>query len=222
MEFINKTIPFAFHNQYYEQQRLQHQQYQQQQQHHHQPHLNQSDTTNNYLHNIFAIITHLYLTTPASTQIRFEESLMESHYVPLPKEAQLRIDDALSEMEAMDYREWNDDPLNSHREFYILGSALYFKRYLLASHLPPNDLLDIEVFLRVNGVLQLIDGKTIRDLVIWREIYPKSVERGLVQNDNIYGWVNLLHFISIYMFNLFEREMTCLFLVFQKDAGILP
>lgn len=113
--------------------------------------------------------------------------LIESHYIPLPKEAQLRIDDALGEMEAMDYREWNDEPLKSHREFYILGSALYYRKYLLASHLPPSDLLDIETFLRINGIYMLLDNKLVRDMVVWREIYPKSVERGLAQNDHIYG-----------------------------------
>lgn len=112
------------------------------------------------------------------THARFEESLEHPHYIPLPKEAQLRIDDALSEMEAMDYREWNDEPLKSHREFYILGSAVYFRKYLLASHLPKPDLLDIEAFLRTNGIYLLIDNKPVRELVIWCEIYPKSVNRG--------------------------------------------
>lgn len=115
---------------------------------------------------------------------RFEDSLQEPHYIPLPKEAQLRIDDALSEMEAMDYREWNDEPLKSHREFYILGSAIYFRKYLLASHLPKADLLDIEAFLRTNGIYLLMDSKPVRELVLWYEIYPKSVDRGIYDETN--------------------------------------
>lgn len=109
----------------------------------------------------------------------FETALPEPHHVPLPKEAQLRIDDALGEMEAMDYREWNDEPLKSHREFYIVGSALFYRRYLLASHLPPADLIDIEAYLRMHGILNVLDTQCVRDLVIWQEVYPKSVERGL-------------------------------------------
>lgn len=116
----------------------------------------------------------LSLTLPA--QARFEDSLQESHYIPMPKEGQLRIDDALSEMEAMDYREWNDEPLKSHREFFIVGSALYFRKYLLASHLPKSDLLDIEAFLRTNAIYLFIENRPVRDLVIWREIHPKSMD----------------------------------------------
>lgn len=122
-----------------------------------------------------------------STPGLFEKNLPECHYVPLPKEAQLRIDDALGEMEAMDYREWNDEPLKSHREFYIIGSALWFRSYLLATHLPPSDLLDVEAFLRLHGIFALIEMQSIRDLVIWQEIYPKSVERGLILKDYAYG-----------------------------------
>lgn len=119
----------------------------------------------------------------------FEMAMLEAHYIPLPKEAQLRIDDALGEMEAMDYREWNDEPLKSQREFFIVGSVLYFKTYLLANHLPPADLLDIQSFLRIFGIGKILEQQqqTILDLVIWQEIYPKSVERGLVQSDKIYG-----------------------------------
>lgn len=141
----------------------------------------------NKWHGIFEINSMLFLKSNLNSTLIFEKALPECHYVPLPKEAQLRIDDALGEMEAMDYREWNDEPLKSHREFYIIGSALYFKSYLLASHLPPADIMDIETYLRVHGIFNFIEGQSIRDLVIWQEIYPKSVERGLVFKDCTYG-----------------------------------
>lgn len=106
----------------------------------------------------------------------FEKALLEPHYVPLPKEAQLRIDDALSEMEAMDYREWNDEPLKSQREFFIIGSCLYYKTHLLATHLPPSDLRDIESFLRLNGIFKILEIHNVKDLIVWREIFPSSCE----------------------------------------------
>lgn len=142
----------------------------------------------NRWHGIFEINSILYSKSASfGSNLIFEKALPECHYIPLPKEAQLRIDDALSEMEAMDYREWNDEPLKSHREFYIIGSALYFKSYLLASHLPPADVVDVETYLRVFGIFNFIEKQSIRDLVIWQEIYPKSVERGLVFKDCTYG-----------------------------------
>lgn len=137
--------------------------------------------------NILSIVAQIYMTRD-NNEVLFEQALLEPHFVPLPKEAQLRIDDALGEMLAMDYREWNqDEPLKSHREFFMIGCALYFKSYLLASHLPPSDLTDIEAYLRVFGIFNVIESQTVQDMVLWREIYPKSVERGLVQKDHIYG-----------------------------------
>lgn len=134
----------------------------------------------NDVHRNFAIddicaVTKLLYSQSHPWNTRFEHILQEPHYVVLPKEGQLRIDDALNEMEAMDYREWNDEPLKSQREFYILGSALYFRKYLLASHLSKSDTLDIEAFLRTNGIYLLIENKPVRELIVWREIYPNSV-----------------------------------------------
>lgn len=129
----------------------------------------------NFSINDTCAIMKLLLSMTLPAQARFEDSLQETHYIPLPKEGQLRIDDALSEMEAMDYREWNDEPLKSHREFFILGSALYFRKYLLASHLSKPDLLDIEAFLRTNAIYLFIENRPVRDLVIWREIHLRSM-----------------------------------------------
>lgn len=117
----------------------------------------------------------------------FEEILREVHLVPLPKEAQLRIDDALSEMEAMDYREWNYEPLKSHREFYILGSAVFFKGFLLSSHLPVVDLIDLNAFLRLHGLPRLLAEQSVKDCVLWKEVFLKSCDRGLSVNGKIYG-----------------------------------
>lgn len=119
--------------------------------------------------------------------ILFHESMLEAHLIALPKEAQLRIDDALSEMAAMDYREWNDDPIKSHREFFVIGSALFYDGYLLASHLPVEDLIDINAYLRTMAVTKLMQNPDMREMLVWREVYLKSCERGLVKNDGIYG-----------------------------------
>lgn len=136
--------------------------------------LHQNEEPKNFAIDDICAITKLRYSLSHPWNARFEDILQEPHYVVLPKEGQLRIDDALNEMEAMDYREWNNEPLKSHREFYILGSALYFRKYLLASHLPKSDLLDIEAFLRTNGIYLLIENRPVRELIVWREIYPRS------------------------------------------------
>jgi len=97
--------------------------------------------------------------------------------LPLPKEAQLRIFDALSEMEAMDYRNWNDEPLTTHREFFIYGSALYFDGFLVASLLPPEVRVSVEGFLRCRGIFELLGaapGIRVREMYVWEEIVLPS------------------------------------------------
>uniref|UniRef100_A0A1A9ZU29 Protein inturned n=1 Tax=Glossina pallidipes TaxID=7398 RepID=A0A1A9ZU29_GLOPL len=100
----------------------------------------------------------------------FEEILRESRYLPLPKEAQLRIFDALSEMESMDYRNWNDEPLHTHREFFIYGSVLYFNHFILISQMPLEMRLHTEVSLRCRGIFDFVSRNNVKELYIWEEI----------------------------------------------------
>ncbi|XP_013119161.1 protein inturned [Stomoxys calcitrans] len=99
-----------------------------------------------------------------------EESLKETKYLPLPKEAQLRMFDALSEMEAMDYRNWNDEPLHTHREFFIYGSTLYYDSFMLISQMPLDIRQYIEVFLRCRAVFEFNTKYNTKELYIWEEI----------------------------------------------------
>lgn len=143
---------------------------------------NNEELRNFAIDNICAI-TKLQFSLSHPWNTRFENILQQPLYVTMPTEGKLRIEDALTEMEAMDYREWNDEPLKSHREFYILGSALYFRKYLLTSHLPTSDLLDIESFLRTHGIYLLIENRPVRELIVWREIYPKSISQMNLENE---------------------------------------
>lgn len=114
--------------------------------------------------------------SPAPPQ--FELVLPAAHLVSLPREAQIQIDDALSEFESNDIGDSCED-LDCQRLYTILGCCLYHKGYLLASHLTHTDLLDIHTFLRQEGLLQLNHSESVRSLVIWKEVYPLSVSRGL-------------------------------------------
>ncbi|XP_048515157.1 protein inturned isoform X3 [Athalia rosae] len=98
--------------------------------------------------------------------------------IQLPRDAQIQIDAALNEMEAMDYRNWNEDPMNCQRLYTILGSSLYHRDFLLASHLPSQDLIEIHSFLRQKGLLSLVKEEAVKSLVVWKEVYPLSCNRG--------------------------------------------
>ncbi|XP_012253761.2 protein inturned isoform X1 [Athalia rosae] len=108
----------------------------------------------------------------------FNDTLPAARCIQLPRDAQIQIDAALNEMEAMDYRNWNEDPMNCQRLYTILGSSLYHRDFLLASHLPSQDLIEIHSFLRQKGLLSLVKEEAVKSLVVWKEVYPLSCNRG--------------------------------------------
>ncbi|XP_057318515.1 protein inturned [Microplitis mediator] len=110
----------------------------------------------------------------------FERIVAAAHHVQLPVEAQFEIDCALNEMEAMDYREWNEDPMDCQPLYTILGTCVYHKSYLLTSHIMHVDYIEIHSFLRMSGLLDLIEKEPVKSLVVWRSVYPRSCHRGII------------------------------------------
>ncbi|KAJ8939447.1 hypothetical protein NQ318_023073 [Aromia moschata] len=108
---------------------------------------------------------------------QFEELLLVAPTLSLPDEAQMQIDDALTELEASDYREWNEEPLDCQRLFTVLGSALYHAGYLLATHLIHEDLMDVHCFCKQQGLFHLSRTEPVKSLVLWKEIFPYSCNR---------------------------------------------
>ncbi|EZA55008.1 PDZ domain-containing protein [Ooceraea biroi] len=113
---------------------------------------------------------------------KFRSAFSVASFIQLPRDAQVQIDAALSEMEAMDYRDWNEDPMDCQRLYTILGSCIYHKCHLLGSHLSHEDLIDVHSFLRHNGLLNLVNQEQVRCLVLWKQIYPSSCNRGNVDS----------------------------------------
>ncbi|XP_023311186.1 protein inturned [Anoplophora glabripennis] len=108
---------------------------------------------------------------------QFESNFSLAATLNLPDEAQMQIDDALAELEASDYREWNEEPLDCQRLFTILGSALYHSGYLLATHFIHEDLIDIHCFCKQHGLFHLSRTEPVKSLVLWREVFPYSCNR---------------------------------------------
>ncbi|CAL7946624.1 unnamed protein product [Xylocopa violacea] len=114
---------------------------------------------------------------------KFKSTFSVSNFIELSRDAQIQIDAALSEMEAMDYRDWNEDPMDCQRLYTILGSCIYHKHYLLGSHLNHSDLIEIESYLRQNCILNLINNEPVKSLIIWKKVYPFSCNRGNMENN---------------------------------------
>ncbi|XP_058462293.1 protein inturned [Malaya genurostris] len=105
---------------------------------------------------------------------KFEKTFHQPHFIPLPKEIQLRIDDALGELEAMDYRNWNDELVDLFCDVTIIGCCLYYNQYLICSHINGSFLIDVEAILRNFGIFEVISTTNIKNLAIWRKFYPKE------------------------------------------------
>lgn len=72
--------------------------------------------------------------------------------------------------------------MDCQRLYTILGSCIYHKCHLLGSHLSHEDLIDVHSFLRHNGLLNLTNQEQVKCLVLWKQIYPSSCNRGNVDN----------------------------------------
>ncbi|XP_022124017.2 protein inturned [Pieris rapae] len=99
------------------------------------------------------------------------QEVIGAHAVSLPLEVKIQVDDAITELEAADYREWTDDVENFQRMYTVIGACLFYSGHLLCSHLQDNDLIEITSYLKLNGILQLSVQKDIEKLVLWREVF---------------------------------------------------
>ncbi|XP_009073665.1 PREDICTED: protein inturned [Acanthisitta chloris] len=103
----------------------------------------------------------------------FSDSLPGLRWLTLPQEVKMEIDTALSDLEAADFAELSEDYYDMRRLYMILGSCLFYKGYLIGSHLPKEDLIDIGLYCRHYCLLPLAAEQRIGQLVIWREVFPQ-------------------------------------------------
>ncbi|NXF97896.1 INTU protein, partial [Eubucco bourcierii] len=103
----------------------------------------------------------------------FCDSLPGLRWLTLPQEIKMEIDTALSDLEAADFAELAEDYYNMRRLYMIMGSCLFYKGYLIGSHLPKEDLVDIGSYCRHYCLLPLAAEQKIGQLVIWREVFPQ-------------------------------------------------
>ena len=65
------------------------------------------------------------------------------------------ISSTLSNYESADFAEISDDYYDIRRQYTIVGTTLFYKGYLVGSHLPKEDLLDISLYLKYTSLLQI-------------------------------------------------------------------
>ncbi|XP_023564514.1 protein inturned [Octodon degus] len=101
------------------------------------------------------------------------DSLPGVRWLTLPQEIKMELDTALSDLEAADFAELSEDYYDMRRLYTILGSSLFYRGYLICSHLPKDDLIEIALYCRYYGLLPLAAKQRIGQLIIWREVFPR-------------------------------------------------
>ena len=116
-------------------------------------------------------------TVLAPAAARFQEKLPAAQLLQLPEQLKFQIDDALSQLESADFQEHSPDFYDAPREFNILGTCLFHKGFLVASHLPRDDMVDVLLWGEVHQVLPLTRLHPLQQLVSWTEVYPTTRSR---------------------------------------------
>ncbi|XP_048189538.1 protein inturned isoform X2 [Perognathus longimembris pacificus] len=101
------------------------------------------------------------------------DNLPGVRWLILPQEIKMELDTALSDLEAADFSELSEDYYDMRRLYTILGSSLFYKGYLICSHLPKDDLVDIAIYCRHYYLLSLAAKQRIGQLIIWKEVFPQ-------------------------------------------------
>ncbi|XP_068947266.1 protein inturned [Petaurus breviceps papuanus] len=115
----------------------------------------------------------LYSQSYDTSSSLFINTLPGVQWLTLPQETQMEIDMALNDLEAADFAELSEDYYDMRRLYTILGCSLFYKGYLICSHLPKDDLIAITVYCRHYCLLPLASEQRIGHLVVWREVFPQ-------------------------------------------------
>ncbi|XP_069129430.1 protein inturned-like isoform X2 [Argopecten irradians] len=95
----------------------------------------------------------------------------------LSQDNKILCDEILSEFEAADFDDLEEDLPFDRRTFTILGTCLFYKEYLLSNHMSAEDLRDVHLFLKYHCLLHLVSKQSVEELVIWREVFPSRLCR---------------------------------------------
>ncbi|KAK2862985.1 hypothetical protein Q5P01_002518 [Channa striata] len=104
----------------------------------------------------------------------FLDGLPAVRWLTLPPQIKMEVDTVLSDFESSDFGEMSEDFFGLRRLYVILGSCLFYKSYLIANHLPKEDLLDVCLYCQHYCLLPLASEQRVGQLVIWREVFPQQ------------------------------------------------
>ncbi|XP_041840748.1 protein inturned isoform X2 [Melanotaenia boesemani] len=127
----------------------------------------------------------------------FLNGLPAVRWLTLPPEIKMEVDTVLSDFESSDFGEMSEDFFGLRRLYVILGSCLFYKSYLIANHLPKEDLLDVCLYCQHYCLLLLASEERVGQLVIWREVFPQQRANGGISSEPGYSQPQGRHFLLI-------------------------
>ena len=71
--------------------------------------------------------------------------------------------------------------MDCQRLYTIIGSCLYHKSYLVGSHLPHDNLIQVHALLRQYGLLNLVTKESVKSLIIWKKVYPTFFKQEMAE-----------------------------------------
>ncbi|XP_046707294.1 protein inturned isoform X3 [Silurus meridionalis] len=101
----------------------------------------------------------------------FLDDLPAMRWLTLPPDIKVEVDTVLSDFESSDFGDMSEDFYGMRRLYVILGSCLFYKGYLIANHLPKEDLLDVCLYCKHYCLLCLGAEQRVGQLVVWREVF---------------------------------------------------
>uniref|UniRef100_H3CC60 Protein inturned n=1 Tax=Tetraodon nigroviridis TaxID=99883 RepID=H3CC60_TETNG len=110
---------------------------------------------------------------PGASGAPFLDGLPAVQWLTLPPEIKMEVDTVLSDFESSDFGEMSEDFFGLRRMYLILGSCLFYRSYLIANHLPKEDLLDVCLYCQHYCLLSLTADQRVGQLVVWREVFPQ-------------------------------------------------
>uniref|UniRef100_A0A8C2BR39 Protein inturned n=1 Tax=Cyprinus carpio TaxID=7962 RepID=A0A8C2BR39_CYPCA len=127
----------------------------------------------------------------------FLDGLPAVRWLTLPADIKVEVDTVLSDFESSDFGDMSEDFCGMRRLYVILGSCLFYKGYLIANHLPKEDLLDVCLYCQHYCLLPLASEQRVGQLVVWREVFPQRTTQNNTASHPGYCEPHGRHFLLI-------------------------
>ncbi|XP_059169083.1 protein inturned-like, partial [Physella acuta] len=117
--------------------------------------------------------------------------IRHSQHVPslgLTDDLSIVFEKIMNEFESSDFANMSECYYGCRRQYNILGSAYIYSGHLVCSHLSPQDLRDVYVYLQHLGILDVTSRSSVAHFVAWREVYPTRFCSDIAEINNSFGY----------------------------------